>query len=111
MASGSQTVSPATLTVMAGNERILAILRALTGSNPPSDVQHALAQVSTQALTASAQSTQFLGQAFDASADSLDTLSYKDFSPAGTLAHTAALAATNSLFWPGTRLAVEAGFE
>ena len=98
LASGSQAVSPATLTVMAGNERILAILRALTGSNPPSDVQHALAQVSSQALTASAQSTQFLGQAFDASADSLDTLSYKDFSPAGTLAHTAALAATNSLF-------------
>ena len=35
LTSGSQAISPATLTVMAGNERILAILRALTGSDPP----------------------------------------------------------------------------
>ena len=43
LSSGSQAISPATLTVMAGNERILAILRALTGSNPSADVLHALA--------------------------------------------------------------------
>ena len=98
LSTGSQAISPATLTVMAGNERILAILRALTGSNPPAEVLHALAQMTNQALTSSAQSTQFLGQAFDASADSLDTLSYKDFSPAGTLARTASLASTNTLF-------------
>lgn len=35
LTSGSQAISPATLTVMAGNERILAILRALSDSAPP----------------------------------------------------------------------------
>jgi hypothetical protein len=98
LASGQQAISPATLTVMAGNERILAILRAVSASNPPSEVVHALAQVTGQALTVSSQSTQFLGQAFDASADSLDTLSFTAFSPAGTLARSAALAAANRLF-------------
>ncbi|HJS93202.1 MAG TPA: hypothetical protein VJ741_02990 [Solirubrobacteraceae bacterium] len=98
LATGSQAISPATLSVMAGNERILAILRALGASNPSSEVVHALAQVTAQALTVSSRSTQFLGQSFDASADSLDTLSYSAFSPARTLAHSAALAATNKLF-------------
>ena len=41
---------------------------------------------------------QFLGQSFDASADSLDTLSFSAFSPAGTLAQTWSLASTNALF-------------
>jgi hypothetical protein len=98
LASGAQAISPATLTVMAGNERILAILRDLSHSNPASDVLHAIAQVTGQALTASSQSTQFLGQAFDASADSLDTLSYTAFSPAGVLATTWTEASTNALF-------------
>jgi hypothetical protein len=98
LTSGSQAISPATLTVMAGNERILAILRALSDSGPSGAVTHALAEVTDQALTVSERSTQFLGQAFDASADSLDTLSFTAFSPAGTLAQTAALAATNGLF-------------
>ncbi len=98
LSSGSQAISSATLTVMAGNERILALLRVLSDSNPPSEVLHAIAQVTDQALTTSSQSAQFLGQAFDASADSLDTLSFTAFSPAGTLAQTAALAATNNLF-------------
>ncbi|HUA71730.1 MAG TPA: hypothetical protein VMA96_11620 [Solirubrobacteraceae bacterium] len=98
LSSGSQAISPATLTVMAGNERILAILRALADSNPSGAVSQALAQVTNQALTVSEQSTQFLGQAFDASADSLDTLSFSAFSPAATLTATASLAATNSLF-------------
>jgi phage shock protein A len=96
--SGSQAISPATLTVMAGNERILAILRVLTGSNPSGAVAHALAQVTNQALTVSEQSTQFLGQAFDSSADSLDTLSFSAFSPSATLVATASLAGTNNLF-------------
>lgn len=98
LASGSQAISPATLTVMAGNERIVAILHALSGSNPPPEVQHALAQVTDQALTASSASTQFLGQSFDASADSLDTLSFSAFSPEGTLAKTWTLASTNAPF-------------
>ena len=83
---------------MAGNERILAILRALSDSGPSDAVMHALAEVTDQALTVSEQSTQFLGQAFDASADSLDTLSFTAFSPAASCAQTAALAATNGLF-------------
>ncbi len=98
LASGSQAISPATLTVMGGNERILAILRALTASDPSPEVQHALAQVTDQALTVSEQSTQFLGQSFDASADSLDTLSFSAFSPEGTLAHTWLLASTDNQF-------------
>ena len=98
LTSGSQAISPATLTVMAGNERILAVLRALSASNPSSDVLHAIAQVASQALTVSQQSTQFLGQPFDASADSLDTLSFTAFSPAQTLAGSWSLAAGNALF-------------
>ncbi len=98
LASGSQATSPATLTVMAGNERILAILHALSQSNPPAEVLHALAQVTDQALTSSSQSAQFLGQAFNASADSLDTLSFNAFSPGGVLGASASLAATNNLF-------------
>jgi hypothetical protein len=98
LASGSDAISPATLTVMAGNERILTILRALSASNPPAEVAHALAEVTSQALTASSQSAQYLGQAFDASADSLDTLSFNSFSPGGVLSATASLASTNNLF-------------
>ncbi|MBV9414453.1 MAG: hypothetical protein JO363_05695, partial [Solirubrobacterales bacterium] len=98
LASGSQAISPATLTVMAGNERILVILRALAGSNPSTEVRHALAAVTNQALTVSEQSTQFLGQSFDAAADSLDTLSFKAFSPQSTLAHSWSLASSNALF-------------
>lgn len=96
--SGPEAISPATLTVMAGNERILAILRALGNSNPSADVLHAIAQVTAQALTVSDQSAQYLGQPFDASADSLDTLSFTAFSPAGTLARTWSEASTNALF-------------
>jgi hypothetical protein len=98
LASGAQAISPATLTVMAGNERIVGILHALSGSNPPAEVQHAIAQVTQQALTAASASTQFLGQPFDASADSLDTLSFSTFSPEGTLAKTWTLASTDAQF-------------
>ena len=96
--SGSQAISTATLTVMGGNERILAILRALTDSNPSPEVVRALGEVTNQALTVSSQSTQFLGQSFDASADSLDTLSFSAFSPEATLADSWSLAGSNNSF-------------
>ncbi|MBV8953801.1 MAG: hypothetical protein JO179_06675, partial [Solirubrobacterales bacterium] len=98
LSSGSQAISPSTLSVMAGNERILAVLRALSVSNPSAEVTHALAAVTNQALTVSSRSTQFLGQPFDASADSLDTLSFTAFSPAGTLARSWSLGAGNARF-------------
>jgi hypothetical protein len=87
----SNAISPATLTVVGANARILAILRALSDSKPPAEVQHALAQVTAGALSGASSS-------FDATADSLSTLSYSSFSPAGTLAATASLAASNHLF-------------
>ena len=96
--SGSQAIAPATLTVMAGNARILAVLRVLTNGNPPSDVLHALLQVTDQALNQSSNSTQSIGQPFDPSADSLSTDSYAGFSPARVLDQTATLAASNHAF-------------
>lgn len=98
LSSGAQAISPATLTVMAGNERVLAIIRALTDSNPPADVLRAVSQVAAQALTDASDSTQDLQQPFDVSVDSLDTLTFSSFSPAGTLARSASLAATNPSF-------------
>jgi hypothetical protein len=98
LGSGSQALSASTLTVMAGNQRILAILRALSDSSPPSDVAHAVAQVTDQALNEASQSMQMSGQAFDASADSLSTITYMSFSPARVLAESAALAASNHAF-------------
>jgi List-Bact-rpt repeat protein len=98
LSSGSQAISPATLTVMGGNQRVIAILKALTDSNPSAEVAHALAQVSDEALIEASQSTQMLGQAFNASADSLSTITYNGFAPARVLAATAALAATNHSF-------------
>ncbi|MGZ4295561.1 MAG: InlB B-repeat-containing protein [Solirubrobacteraceae bacterium] len=98
LSSGSQAISPATLTVMSGNQRIITILKALSDSGPAGDVAHALAQVSDQALIEASQSTEMLGQAFNASADSLSTITYSGFSPARVLAATAALAATNHSF-------------
>lgn len=95
---GSEAISPVTLTVMAGNQRILAILRALVDSGPPADVGHAIAQVTDQALTGASQSTEALGQAFDADADALNTLPFMTFSPARTLADSATLAAGDRLF-------------
>src|SRR5947209_1636958 len=56
LAGSSPSISPATLTVMAGNQRILAILRALTDSGPAQDVTNALAQVDNQALTQASNS-------------------------------------------------------
>jgi hypothetical protein len=98
LASGSQAISPSTLTVMGGNQRILAILRALTDSSPPADVAHAIAQVDNDALTEASQSAQALGTPFDASVDALDTLSFGSFSPAATLNATVSLAAADRSF-------------
>lgn len=94
----SQALSAATLTVMPGNERILALLDELNNSLPPTDVAHAVAQVTAQALSDSSSAKQVYGLPFDPSADARDTLSYTSFSPAATLARTAALAATNKTF-------------
>ena len=98
LTTGSQAISASTLTVMGGNQRVLAILRALTDSNQNADVDHALAQVTDHALTDASQSTEMLGQAFDASADSLDTISFASFAPSRVLAATEDLAATNRKF-------------
>ena len=98
LVSGPEAQSAGTLTVMAGNQRVLAILRALIDAGPPADVAHALAQVTDHALIDASQSTQMFGQQFDASADSLDTLTYSSFSPVRVLAATAALAALNRSF-------------
>jgi Divergent InlB B-repeat domain len=98
LSGSSPAISPATLTVMAGNQRILAILRALTDSGPAQDVANAIAQVDNQALTQASDSDYLHGNWFDASADSLDTIGFQGFSPANALAATASLAQANKLF-------------
>lgn len=101
LSSGSSAVSADTLTVMAGNQRILAILRALTSSSQPAAVQRALAQVTDHALVDSVQSAQGSGasfQPFHPTVDALSTLDYTSFSPGETLAATASLAAGNHAF-------------
>ncbi|HET6869427.1 MAG TPA: hypothetical protein VFH80_26185 [Solirubrobacteraceae bacterium] len=98
LAGNSPAISPATLTVMAGNQRILAILRALTDSGPAQDVSEAIAQVDNQALTQASNSDVLHGNWFDASADSLDTIAFQGFSPANVLAASSALAQANRLF-------------
>lgn len=98
LASGSPAISPATLTVMAGNQRILAILRALTDSGPAKDVASAIAQVDSQALTQASDADYLHGNWFDASADSLDTIAFQGFAPANVLAASSSLAQANKLF-------------
>jgi hypothetical protein len=98
LAGSSPAISPATLTVMSGNERILAILNALTASGPPTDVADAIGQVDNQALTEASDSGYAEAQWFAASADSLDTISFEGFSPASVLAASASLAQANQLF-------------
>src|SRR5690242_4813888 len=66
LGGNSPAISPATLTVMAGNQRILAILRALTDSGPAQDVSNAIAQVDNQALTQASNSDDLHGNWFDA---------------------------------------------
>lgn len=99
LSSGAKDISPATLTVMSANQRILTILNALSASTQPSDVQRALAQVTAHELGDSAQSTAgVVNRPFDPSVDSLSTISYTTFSPARTLDDTAALAAGDNAF-------------
>ncbi len=98
LAGNSRAISPATLTVMAGNQRILTILRALTDSGPGQDVSSAIAQVDNQALTQASASDAVNGNWFDASADSLDTIAFQGFAPANVLAASSALAQANKLF-------------
>src|SRR5277367_1160411 len=75
LSSGGAVTSPATLTVMSGNERILAILQALEQSAPSTPVALAVTQVARTALTDSSDALAASGQFFDASADTLSTLS------------------------------------
>lgn len=98
LAGNSSAISPATLTVMSGNQRILAILRALTDSGPARDVTSAIAQVDNQALTQASDSDYLHGNWFDASADSLDTIAFQGFAPANVLAASSSLAQANKLF-------------
>ncbi len=88
----------ATLTVMPGNQRILTILDALETSAPPTPVAVAITAVARDALTQSSAALAQTGVYFDASADTLSTLSLADFSPAQVLADTATLAADNPSF-------------
>lgn len=98
LAGNSPAISPATLTVMAGNQRVLAILRALTDSGPAQEVSNAIAQVDNQALTQASNADVLHGNWFDASADSLDTIAFQGFAPANVLAASSSLAQANKLF-------------
>ena len=89
--------SAATLSAVPGNQRILAILAALNGSNEPR-VQRAIAKVADQALAESSASARNLGREFNPAADSVSTLLYGGFSPAKTLTDTYDLAAKNPVF-------------
>ena len=90
--------STATLAVLPGNQRIIAILAALQRSNPSAHVQRALASVADGALAESSASARTLAREFNASTDSLSTLLYGSFSPGTTLRATTALAAANTRF-------------
>ncbi len=98
LSSGGAQTSAATLTVMSGNERILAILQALESSNPAAPVALAVTQVARTALTDASNVKATSGQFFDASADTLSTLSFGSFSPAVVLEATVALAGDNASF-------------
>ena len=82
--------STATLAVLPGNQRIIAILAALQRSNPSAHVQRALASVADGALAESSASARTLAREFNASTDSLSTLLYASFSPGMTLRATTA---------------------
>ncbi|MGN6869262.1 MAG: hypothetical protein ACTHMY_12750, partial [Solirubrobacteraceae bacterium] len=90
--------SRATLMVMPGNERVLTILDTLETSNPPAPVALAVTAVARDALTQSSAALVANGKYFDASADSLSTLSTAALSPPRVLEATVALAASNSSF-------------
>src|SRR4051794_32238843 len=91
-AVGNGATSPATLAVVAGNQRVLAILAAFERAQPAPRVKRAVAAVADRALTESSSPT------FDASADTRATLLYGSFSPAATLRATAGLAAADPAF-------------
>jgi hypothetical protein len=90
--------SPATLVVLPGNQRILAILAALWQSDPAPRVQRALASVADQALAESSASARTLGREFNDAADTVSTLLYGGFSPTATLGASSDLAASNPSF-------------
>jgi hypothetical protein len=89
--------SAATLSAIPGNQRILAVLAALNGSNTPR-IQRAIAATADQALAESSASARNLGREFNPAADSVSTLLYGGFSPAKTLQATYDLAHTTRNF-------------
>src|SRR3954447_23489386 len=91
-AVGSGATSPATLAVVPGNQRVLAILAAFERAPSAPRVKRALAGVADRALTESSSPT------FDAAADTRATLLYGSFAPTATLRATADLAAANAAF-------------
>src|SRR3954447_15889913 len=91
-AVGSGATSPATLAVVPGNQRVLAILAAFERVQAAPRVKRALARVAGRALTESSRPI------LDTSADTRSTLLYGSFSPAATLRATADLAAADSAF-------------
>lgn len=96
--SASGAPSTATLTVMPGNQRILTILDALESSSPPAPVALAITTVARDALMQSSAALVSDGQYFDASADTLSTLTAANLSPARVLEATVALGASNPSF-------------
>ena len=96
--SAAGAPSTATLTVMPGNQRILTILDALEASSPPAPVALAITTVARDALSQSSAALVSDGQYFDASADTLSTLTAAALSPARVLEATVALGASNSAF-------------
>src|SRR3954454_22302518 len=91
--------SAATLAVLPGNQRVLAILAALERSNPSARADRALARLADRALTEASTSTLATPNSrFNAAADSFSTLLYGSFSPTATLRSTAQLAAGNERF-------------
>ena len=98
LSGAGPATSPATLAVLSANERILAILQTLEASAPPAPVALAVTEVADAALGESSDVNAAAGSAFDASADTLSTLSLGGFSPARVLEATVALAQGNVAF-------------
>src|SRR3954471_12839672 len=98
-ALGSTPAStPATLAVLPGNQRVLAVLAAFHAAEAPDRVKRAVVRVADAALTQSSASDRRSGREFAPATDSLSTLLYGGFSPAATLGDTADLARSNARF-------------
>jgi hypothetical protein len=97
-ASGGAATSPATLAVMPGNQRVIAIIAALKRSTRSARAGRALTRLADRALTEASTSSLPLGRRFNPNADTVSTLLYGSFSPAATLRATWQLARDNRRF-------------